>query len=56
MLAWLSVWREVQMILHMVQLMPPPPHHFLLQQKQEWFTFPVSANPGYPGKKAVKRM
>jgi len=30
-LAWLSVWREVQMNLHMVQLMPLPPHHLLLQ-------------------------
>jgi len=28
-LAWLSVWSEVQ--LHMVQLMPLPPHHLLLQ-------------------------
>jgi len=30
-LAWLSVWSVVQMILHMVQLMPLPPHHLLLQ-------------------------
>jgi len=30
MLAWLSVWSKVQMILHMVQLMLVPPHHLLL--------------------------
>jgi len=29
-LAWLSVWSEMQMIWHMVQLMPLPPHHLLL--------------------------
>jgi len=27
-LAWLSVWSEVQMM-HMVQLMPLPPYHLL---------------------------
>jgi len=30
-LAWLSVWSEVQMVLHMVQLMPLPPRHLLLR-------------------------
>jgi len=30
-LAWLSVWSKVQMILHEVQLMPLPPHHLLLR-------------------------
>jgi len=29
-MTWLSIWSEVQMILHMVQLMPLPPHHHLL--------------------------
>jgi len=29
-LAWLSVWSEVQMICTMVQLVPLPPHHLLL--------------------------
>jgi len=28
-MAWLSVWSDVQMILHMVQLMPLPPHLLL---------------------------
>ena len=30
-LAWLSIWSEVQMISPVVQLMPLPPHHLLLQ-------------------------
>jgi len=30
-LAWLSVWSEVQNDLHMVQLMPLPPHHLLFR-------------------------
>ena len=29
-LAWLSVWSQVQVYLHVVQLMPLPPHHLLL--------------------------
>jgi len=29
-LAWLSVWSEVQMIRIMIQLMPLPCHHLLL--------------------------
>ena len=42
--------------MHMVQLMPLPPRHFLLQQNPEWFILLVSAYPGCPGKKAVKRL
>jgi len=56
-LAWkegASVCSEVQIYLHVVQLMPLPPHHLLLQQNPEWFTFLVPAYPGCPGKKAVK--
>jgi len=39
-LAWLSVWSEVQVIctMHMVQLMPLPTSHLLLQWNPEWFT------------------
>jgi len=29
-LAWLSAWSEVQMILRMIQLVPLPAHHLLL--------------------------
>jgi len=50
-LAWLSVWSEVQIDLHMFQLMPLPPHHLLLQQNPEWFTFLVMAYPSCPGKR-----
>jgi len=44
--------------LHMVQLMPLPPRHLLLQQNPEWLTgiLLVTAYPGCPGKKAVKRL
>ena len=42
--------------LRMVQLMPLPPHHLLLQQNPERFILPVTAYPGCPGKKAVKRL
>jgi len=42
-LAWLSVWSEVQMISYgpMVHLMPLPPRHLLLHWSPEWFTFLV---------------
>jgi len=36
-LAWLSVLNEVQMILHMVKLMPLPPHRLLLRYNPDWF-------------------
>jgi len=42
--------------LHMVQLMPLPPQRFLLQQNPEWFILLVPVYPGYPGKKAIKRL
>jgi len=48
-LAWLSVWSDVQM----VQLMSLPPHQLLLQQNPEWFTFLVAAYPGCPGKRPL---
>jgi len=41
--------------LHMVQLMPLSPH-LLLQWNPEWFTFLMPAYPGWPVKKAVKRL
>jgi len=51
-LAWLSVWREVQNNdLHMVQLMPLPPY-YLASLK----SFLVPAYPGCPGKEIVKRV
>jgi len=53
-LAWLSVWSEVQMMCIIVQLMPLPSNHLLLQLNPEWFTFLVPAYPGYPEEKAVK--
>jgi len=36
-LAWFSVWSEVQVICMWVQPMPLPPHHLLLHQNPEWF-------------------
>jgi len=45
--------------LHMVQLMPlPSPNPIIscLIEVQTGLTFPVSADPGGPGKEAVKRM
>jgi len=42
--------------LHVVQLMLLPLHHLLLQQNPEWFILLVTAYPGCPGKKAVKRL
>ena len=53
MLAWLSIWSEVQVILHMVQLMPLPPHHLLLQQNPEWFILLVLAYPGFLEKRPL---
>jgi len=51
-LVWLSVWSAV----HMVQLLPLPLHHLLLHYSAEWFNLSVTAYPGCPGKKAVKRV
>ena len=50
MLAWLSVWSEVQT--HMAQLMPLTVSCF--SEIQIGFTFLVPAHPGSPGKRAVK--
>jgi len=35
-LAWLSVWSEVQVIC-LVQLIPLPPCHLLLHRNRDWF-------------------
>jgi len=45
MLAWLSVWSEVQVIC-MVQLMPLPPDHLLLHLNPDWFNFYGAGLPG----------
>jgi len=37
-LAWLSVWSEVQMM-HIVQLMPLPPHHLCFSKIQNGLFF-----------------
>jgi len=42
--------------LHMVQVIPLPPHCLLLHENPEWFCLSGAGFPGYPGKKAVKRM
>jgi len=58
-LVWLSVWSEVQICLHMVQLMPlhpkTPPSLASFKSKLV-FNFLVPAYPGCPGKEAVKRV
>jgi len=53
-LAWLSVWSEVQTDLHMSQLMPLPLTVSCSSKIQICFTFLVRAYPGCPGKEAVK--
>jgi len=53
-LAWLSVWSEVQT--DMAQLMPLPLTVSCFSKIQIGFTFLVLAQPGSPGKKAVKRV
>ena len=40
----------------MVQLMPLLTRHLLLQQSAEWFILLAPAYPGFPGKKAIKRL
>jgi len=49
MLAWLSVWSEVQT--HMAQLTPLPLTVSCFSEIQIGFTFLVPAHPGSPGKK-----
>ena len=51
-LAWLSVWSEVQTC--MAQLMPLPLTVSCSSKIQIGFTFLVPAYPGFPGKEAVK--
>ena len=56
-LAWLSVWSEVQTAeLHMAQLMPLPLTVSCFSKIQIGFTFLVPAHPGRPGKRAVERV
>ena len=52
MLAWLSVWSEVQMTCIWFSWF----HHLLLQQNPEWFILLVPAYPGCTGKKAIKHL
>jgi len=52
-LAWLSVWSEVQTCI-MAQLMPLPLTLSCSIKIQIGFTFLVPAYPGCPGKEAVK--
>jgi len=54
-LAWLSVWSEVQTCI-MAQLMPLPLTVSCLSKIQIGFTFLVPAHPGSPEKMAVKRL
>ena len=55
-LAWLSVWSEVQIVCiwsswcHCI----PEPHHLLPHSNPNWFYFLVPAYPVCPGKGAVK--
>ena len=56
-LAWLSVWSEVQTAdLHMAQLMPLPLTVSCFSKTQIGFTFLIPAHPGSPGQRAVKRV
>jgi len=52
-LAWLSVWSEVQTCI-MAQLMPLPLTVSCFSKIQIGFTYLVPAHPGSPGKRAVK--
>ena len=54
MLAWLSVWSEVQTCI-LAQLMPLPLTVSCFSKIQIGFTFLIPAHPGSPGKRAVKR-
>jgi len=53
-LAWLSVWSEVQTC--MAQLMPLPLTVSCFSKIEIRFTFLVPAQPGSPGQTAVKRV
>jgi len=54
-LAWLSVWSEVQTC-DMAQLMQLPLTVSCFSEIQIGFTFLVPAHPGSPGQRAVKRV
>jgi len=54
-LAWLSVWSQMQIAdLHMAQLMPLPLTVSCFSKIQIGFTFLLLADPGSPGKRAIK--
>jgi len=55
-LAWLSVWSEVQTCIAYAHLMPLPLTVSCFSKIQIGFTFLVPAYPGCPGKRAVKRV
>ena len=52
-LAWLSVWSDMQTCIIMAQLMPLPLAVSCFSRIQIGFTFLVPAHPGSPGKRAV---
>jgi len=58
MLVWLSVWTEVQILLHMVQLMPlHPKTPSSLASFKSRLVLPSSTGlPRLPGKEAVKQV
>ena len=53
-LAWLSVWNEMQACICLAQLMPLPLTVSCFSKIQIGFTFLVLAHLGSPGKRAVK--
>jgi len=56
-LAWLSVWSEVQSCIHSPADATATHHLFASVNKiQIGFTFLVPAHPGSPGQRAVKRV
>jgi len=55
-LAWLSVWSEVQTCIYIAQLMPLPFTVSCFSKIQIGFTFLVLADLGSPGERAVKRV
>ena len=55
-LAWLSVWSEVQTCIWLSWVMPFPLTVSCFSKIQIGFTFLVPAHPGSPGQRAVKRV
>ena len=55
-LAWLFVWSDVQIYLHMARLMPLPLTVSCFSEILIGFTFLVLAHLGSPGQRAIKRV